>query len=221
MGGRGAVKITDSPHQPGTPEHDLWVRTAFIPGVGRERWESDRAKYGAASIGAKITHVLDDQEVPASGYARSDATKQDRASFVYKAFTDKIINLTLTFKDLNAAMMQAFGFSDEEIKISEDRHRRAEQAAMWLDVPEWAWRVMSLNERQTFGKVRVWTPQDGGSYVYYDHGVGLPEYGPPLPRSRPNREQRRTRPLRPSRLCPRHGGPADRCGPCQRASHGR
>jgi hypothetical protein len=47
------MKITDSPHRPGTPEHDQWVRRVFIPTVAPERMITDGAKYGAESLGVK------------------------------------------------------------------------------------------------------------------------------------------------------------------------
>jgi hypothetical protein len=49
------LKITDSPHRAGTPEHGDWVRTVYIPAVRAERTRLDRARFGAASIGARAT----------------------------------------------------------------------------------------------------------------------------------------------------------------------
>jgi hypothetical protein len=48
------VKITDSPHAAGSPEHNEWVRKVFIPAVNAERTVEDRAKYGAESIGGAL-----------------------------------------------------------------------------------------------------------------------------------------------------------------------
>ena len=49
------LEITDCPHRVGTPEHGEWVRTVFIPTVRAERTRMDRARFGAASIGARAT----------------------------------------------------------------------------------------------------------------------------------------------------------------------
>ena len=49
------LEITDCPHRAGTPEHDEWVRTVFIPTVRAERTRRDRARFGAASIGGRAT----------------------------------------------------------------------------------------------------------------------------------------------------------------------
>lgn len=206
------MKITDSPYAAGTPEHDHWVRTQFIPGVGRDRWDTDRARYGAASIGARLTRVLDSDDEPELWPANNPYLSAAAAA---KRLGGAFDDLGAQFK---ALFMQTWGFSDEEIKRSQDRDRRQRLDAMWVDVPEWQWRWMYRDLREGLGRVRVWQGGPGGHFDYYDRGEKLPVYGPP----RPNRAERRyTRlpPLRPQRLCPIHGGAASQCRRCMRSFH--
>lgn len=221
--------ITDSPYAAGTPEHDHWVRTVFIPGVRNERMVEDRAKYGAASIGADVTYDLGEDDTPevwpdspflsgarevsASGYARGGTGK---SSGIFAAAADKVITLSMAFKDLNVALMQAFGFSDEQIRAAEQRRRRDEEERQWMHVPAYVWERMDRHHRASLGKVCVWHPNGSHKDRYYDHGELLPEYGPPKPENREARRMRVMPPLMPPRLCPLHGQLADRCGPCRR-----
>jgi hypothetical protein len=48
------MKITDSPHRAGTPEHGEWVRNVYIPAVEDERARRDSREHGAASIGGVL-----------------------------------------------------------------------------------------------------------------------------------------------------------------------
>lgn len=206
------IDITDAPFAAGTPEHDHWVRTVFIPGVGRGRWEADRAKYGAQSIGANLTFTLDTDDEP-------ELWPRDNP-FLSVADIDKMTTgakrLGGALQDLHDAFWRLFGFSEEEIKRSRDRQRRDEQAKAWYHIPQHMWVHLDDRTRASLGKVCVWKGGPFGSADYYDHGVFLPEYGPPKPQNRAARRTRALPPLRPRPLCPIHGKYADNCGPCQR-----
>lgn len=48
------MEITDSPHKPGTPEHNKWVTTVFIPSEYSVRLPGDRLRAGAPTIGKQL-----------------------------------------------------------------------------------------------------------------------------------------------------------------------
>lgn len=57
------MELSDSPYAAGTPEYSDWVKKVYIPAVSSERTKSDRAAYGAESIGGRyidgMTHKPD------------------------------------------------------------------------------------------------------------------------------------------------------------------
>jgi hypothetical protein len=198
------MKITDSPHRPGTPEHNEWVRRTFIPTVSTERMITDRAKYGAEAIGRSFVHGR--QGIFANG------------DFLRGAF--RLMGSSVAAAGI---ALQTFAgiFSAQEIKAMQDEERRREQERMWLDVPGWMWHGMDYAQQYSLGMVRVWSLRGPMEATYYDHGRLMPEHGPPKPNNRSQRRMRTLPPLRPQPECPRHGGPAYKCGPCLRSSHAR
>lgn len=50
------MNITDTDLKPGTAEHCAWVRHVFIPNEGLFRFETDRQRAGAPSIGKELIH---------------------------------------------------------------------------------------------------------------------------------------------------------------------
>jgi hypothetical protein len=202
------MEITDSPHRPGTTEHNEWVRSVFIPTVSPERMLTDRAKYGAEAIGRNFVRGEKIFDNP----ARSGI-------FLRGAF--KVMGSS-AFAAANVLQSFAGLFSDRDIKAMQDEERRRDQDRMWLDVPAWAWHSMSETQRAFCGMVRTTSGRGPEFDLYYDHGRLMPMHGPPKPpENRATRRMATRPPLRPQPECPRHGGPAYKCGPCQRSSHAR